>query len=249
MKTPFSIGNKPSAPPTPCGPHFNAGHCRLYFSGNGETFSTLVNSNHLVIGSSDINPEVIRKEIDGLRRNKHFSHFTNSDGKKGARRGPCATGPPGYEWKSNMEILSNEAPNLHKFIKHVEEEYRKTGKVLTGFWWTYYRSETEKMEVIWVPLGTMKAHCDKFGKVITDRVILTVGCNTKGKQKRMSFEYSGVKNSKVWINIHHGMYVCLSEESSGSKLFRLFRKTYRVKHGVTDADGTYTFTMQFKKEE
>lgn len=180
-----------------------------------------------------------------MRRSKLFSHFINS-GSKNARRGPCATGPAGYDFDSNMELLSNHAPKLYKFIKQVEEAYNKTGKVLNGFWWTYYRSETEKMEVVWVPVGTMKPHCDKFRKIVTDRVIATVGCNTKGKQKRMSFEYSGVKNSKVWINIHHGMFVCLSEESSGHKLFN---KKHRVKHGVADAEGTYTFTMEFRKKK
>lgn len=256
MKTPFSIAKKTSkassssssSPPT--GKRFHDGYARLFSSGNGETFSTLVNSGHLVIGDIRIfltkeDNEEIGKEIDNLRKNKHFSHFINS-GKKGAQRAPCATGPPGYEKDSNMEILSKHAPKLYKFIKQVEAEYNKTGKVLTGVWWSYYRAETEKMEVIWVPLGTMKPHFDRLGKAGTDRVITTIGCNTKGKQKRMSFEYNRVKNSKVWINIHHGMFVCLNSESSGHKLFN---KQHRVKHGVADADGTYTITMQFQKKK
>mmetsp|Transcript_22590 Transcript_22590/g.34228 ORF Transcript_22590/g.34228 Transcript_22590/m.34228 type:complete len:191 (-) Transcript_22590:98-670(-) len=185
-----------------------------------------------------VNPKIIHDELERLIKNEGVCNFANNG--IYAMRGPIALGPPSYFLQYNKDMLLDYAPTLNKFVHFIEEAYENTGKVLTGLWWTYYRSETEPGELVVVELGVMKPHRDKLSGA-TDRVIATLGCNTNGKQKRMSFGYQKKPKSKVWIDIHHGMYICLSKESSGHDKFN----GKYVQHGVEGAEGTWTITMEF----
>mmetsp|Transcript_4187 Transcript_4187/g.8754 ORF Transcript_4187/g.8754 Transcript_4187/m.8754 type:complete len:248 (-) Transcript_4187:33-776(-) len=211
--------------------------------GGEKTLKELIGSDQLVIGAyPEImnNPDMIRNELNALIKNEGIWNFANNQSLS-SRRGAVAFGPPSYLIASNMAMLEEHAPTLNRFVKFIEVAYDKTDKVLTGLWWTYYRSETDLDDVVVVKCGVMKPHRDRITGKITDRVIATLGCNTKGGQKRMSFEYSGKPKSKVWIDIHHGMFICLSKESSGNDKFN----DKYVKHGVEGAEGTWTITMEF----
>ena len=208
-----------------------------------KTLKKLIDSKELVIGAFDEfidDPNQIRVELQRLIENEGVCTFANNKCFSG-NRGPVAFGPPGIYLGQNKAMLAEHAPTLNNYVRFIESAYEDTGKVLTGLWWTYYRSETDPGEIFFVDLGKMKPHRDKLGGA-TDRVIATLGCcSTKGKQKRMSFGYSREPNSKVWIDIHHGMYVCLSKKSSGHNKFN----GKYVQHGVDGAEGTWTITMEF----
>ncbi len=207
-----------------------------------KTLKKLTDSNELVIGAYPAfmkNPNVINNELSALIENEALWRFANNQSRH-SKRGPIAIGPPAFYHKGNKTILANHAPTLHQFVEYIEKAYEKTGKELTGLWWTFYRSDTDPGDVNFVKCGVMNPHRDRLGKA-TDRVIATLGCNTKGKQKRMSFEHQKKAKSKVWIDIHHGMYVCLSRQSSGNDKFN----GKYVEHGIENAEGTWTITMEF----
>ena len=229
------------------GDNFHDGHASLYNEGNKKTYQTLINLGVLVIGAhqpSMDNPEKVFKDLKALTNNGGMCYMANVD-RKAARRSPIACGPP-LKTDEGLSMLKNHAHSLYEYVQHVAEAYKKVGKQLSGLWWTYYRKDVKRSETIWIPLGMMKPHCDKLGGS-TDRVVATFGCNPNGKQKRMSFQYGRVngrdKASKVWVNIHHGMFVCLSKESSGHQEFSYNDK--KVKHGVDNAEGTWTVSMEF----
>mmetsp|Transcript_29602 Transcript_29602/g.45807 ORF Transcript_29602/g.45807 Transcript_29602/m.45807 type:complete len:248 (+) Transcript_29602:39-782(+) len=208
-----------------------------------KTLNKLIDSHQLVIGAYPdfmVDPNKIHKELTDLIDNEGVCNFANNQSIY-AQRSAVAFGPPSYFYKYNKNMLADHAPTLNQFVTFIEEAYEKTGKVLTGLWWTFYRSETEPGELVVVDLGVMKPHRDKLPGAITDRFIATLGCNTNGKQKRMSFGYQKKPKSKVWIDIHHGMYICLSKESSGHDKFN----GKYVQHGVEGAEGTWTITMEF----
>mmetsp|Transcript_25039 Transcript_25039/g.42559 ORF Transcript_25039/g.42559 Transcript_25039/m.42559 type:complete len:247 (+) Transcript_25039:77-817(+) len=212
-----------------------------------KTLKKLIDSHQLVIGAHPEfmeNPGKIHKELKELIENEGIWNFANNKSLC-ARRGAVAFGPPGYHYKANKTLLEKRAPTLNNFVQFIESAYDETGKKLTGLWWTYYRSETDVGDVVFVDLGSMKPHRDNLGGA-TDRVIATLGeCHTKGKQKRMSFGYVRKPKSKVWIDIHHGMYICLSKESSGNSKF----DGKYVQHGVENAEGTWTITMEFSLKQ
>lgn len=224
---------------------FHEGHANLYHRGKKSTFKELINSDTLVIGAHEpsmVDPDKVFKDLETLRDNGGMCYFGNV-GTKGARRGPTACGLP-LDLPEALEKLKKDAPSLSEFVEDIATAYKdKGGKSLRGLWWTYYRKDLKKSETIWVPIGMMKPHCDRLGGS-TDRVIGTFGFNQKeGKQKLMSFQYGNDEGTKVWIKITHGMFVCLSEESSGHKVFSYNNK--KVKHGVKNAEGTWTVTLEF----
>eukprot|EP00985_Skeletonema_marinoi_P027314 scaffold22234_cov73-Skeletonema_marinoi.AAC.1 len=222
---------------------FHDGHASLYNEGKKKTYQTLINLGVLVIGvhqPSMNDPAKVFKDLENLRDNGGMCYFANNASKH-ARRGPIVCGPP-LDPVDGLTMLRQHAPSLCDFVEHVAAAYNKTGKRLSGLWWTYYRKDVKRYETIWVPLGMMKPHCDRLGGS-TDRVIGTFGCNPNGKQKLMSFQNGNDKDTKVRIKISHGMFVCLSEESSGHRVFK--HNNEKVKHGVENAEGTWTVTMEF----
>mmetsp|Transcript_12130 Transcript_12130/g.18185 ORF Transcript_12130/g.18185 Transcript_12130/m.18185 type:complete len:249 (+) Transcript_12130:48-794(+) len=222
---------------------FHDGHASLYNEGMKKTYQTLINLGVLVIGAhqpSMDNPEEVFKDLENLTKNGGMCYMANAN-RKAAMRSPVACGPP-LKTDEGLCMLRNHAPSLYAYVEHVAEAYKKVGKQLSGLWWTYYRKDVKRSETIWIPLGMMKPHCDRLGGS-TDRVVATFGCNPNGKQKRMSFQYGRDNASTVWVNIHHGMFVCLSKESSGHQKFSFNDK--KVKHGVDNAEGTWTVTMEF----
>ncbi len=224
---------------------FHDGHRSLIAGGKGKTLMAIINHGGLVIGAYEPfmkDPGKVFKDLQCLKDNGGMERFANNKCTQ-SKRGPIALGPFGADCKKNKEMLKEHAPSLFKFVEHVEEAYKGTGKRLTGLWWTYYRKDVGKTEVVCVPLGTMKPHRDQLSNA-SDRVIATFGANpSSGKHKRMSFHYKGDKSSKVWIKVFHGMFVCLSEEASGYRKFG-FANTH-VLHGVECAENTWTLTMEF----
>ena len=222
---------------------YSAAHERLVDEGNKGTFKKLINEGELVVGvheESVFRHADVVDQLNNLVTSGNIWYFANNR-RKFARRSPIACGPNSRPAERNLKILKNQAPTLYSLVNHVAGAYAETGKTLAGVWWTYYRKETGVSETVWIPLGKMKPHGDVFAGGVTDRVVATLGSNPNGGQKRMSFEYKGVKDSKVWMKVHHGMFVCLSAKSSG---FRKFGKK-TVIHGVDGAEGTWTLTLEF----
>jgi hypothetical protein len=255
--------SKPPPPPQPevvlKGRFYNDGYHSIIAEGNESTLYEMVESPELIIGVYQPflkDPNKPLNELQRLIDEGHLHKFHNVD-VRSARRGPIACGPHGSHYKANRDILKKHCPALTAFVDYIAAAYAKEGKKLTGLWWTYYRAETGVREVVWVPCGVMKPHQDNFGSKnkglvedtdlrvgVTDRVIGTLGKNCNGKQKKMSFHYQKDKKSKVWVNIYHGMFVCLSEKSSG---YQPFNNDF-VEHGVEDAEGTWTVTLEFSNK-
>lgn len=241
---------------------------------NEELFKRLVESGEVVVGIDEglvNNRAEVFKELQTIVEKKQMYVFQNNKGR--SQRAPIANSRLGNaNCYVHEKFLSDHCPNLHNYVQRVKKAYQKSKKTLSALWWTYYRDEVGRTEVVWVKLGKMNPHPDKLGgkfycsfrtilyikkltshaRLIldpflkigaTDRVIASLGVNTKGGQKRMSFHLKKKKDEKAWLDIYHGMFICLSQQGSGSKMNQ--QEKDFVWHGIEGAQGTWTVTMEF----